>query len=79
MMPTSIFVDAVGDNLYPAFELLARRADGDYRLIPRQKAFLHSSTGLQGSRKGLAAGTCSRRSSKQRNRSENDLLSKLSC
>ena len=26
----ALFVDAVGDNLYPAFELLARRAAGDY-------------------------------------------------
>jgi integrase len=49
----ALFVDAVGDNLYPAFELLARRADGDYSPDTTPESFPPFVNGPAGKPEGL--------------------------
>ncbi len=48
-----LFVDAVGDNLYSAFELLARRADGDYSPDTTPESFPPFVNGPAGKAEGI--------------------------
>lgn len=49
----ALFVDAVGDNLYLAFELLARRADGDFSPDTTPESFPPFVNGPAGKSEGL--------------------------